>query len=80
MTATASTIKVASGYRKVLTDLGYAPVAGCRKLVGAPTEWHHPNGQRARVGYNLLSRTGQRSMGAAATWGYVIAFEEGGRA
>ena len=74
MTYTASTIKVASGYRKVLTDAGFEPVAGCRKIAGAPVSWHNRDGQSATVGYNLLSRTGQRSAGAAATWGYVIQF------
>ncbi len=57
--------------RQYLVDNGFPSIKR-----GATTGQFVANGKRARFDMCLLSKTGQSSMGSAASWGFVVVIEE----
>jgi hypothetical protein len=64
------TFGTAQEVRDYLVQFGFAPF---RK--GLTQGEFSANGRKARFSMCLLSKTGQSSMGAAASWGYVVTVE-----
>lgn len=70
-------VRTGDGCSKWLKERGFAPVPACRrKVAGVWQVWQHQDGRKALVGYELYSRTGQASIGAAARWGYTVEVRE----
>lgn len=65
------TFGTAQEVRQYLVDQGFSPF----KKGLTRGEFKIP-GKRARFSMCLLSKTGQSSIGAGATWGFVVTVEE----
>lgn len=70
-------VRTGDGCSKWLKARGFSaiPKVGY-KVAGVWENWQREDGQKARVGYELYTRTGQSSMGAAAQWGYTVTLDE----
>lgn len=68
-------VRTGEGVSKFLSAKGFSPVVGCpKKIAGVIAEWQNEQGQKALVGYELYTRSGQSSVGSAARWGYTATF------